>query len=322
MQLQFGSRLALIVGLVTATLPCAAHAQDWPAKQPVKVIVPFTAGSSTDISARVVFEQVGRQVGQTFVVENRAGAGTQIGSAFVAKSDPDGYTLLVNSTSHTAVQATYAKLAYHPADDFAGITPLANLPLVIIAPLKYKTMADLVAAGRAGSLNFGSAGAGSSGHLFLERFRTSAKMNATHVPFRGTPEGVTEIIAGRLDFYVAPVLNAVPFARDGKLTAVAVGSAKRADSMPEVPTTVEAGVANADYEFWVGALAPVKTPRAIVERLNREVLAALKLKEVSDKIANLGGAPMPMSPAEFDAFLRKDIALHVEIVKASGFKPQ
>lgn len=313
---------ALIAGLTILMQSGLCRAQDWPAKQPVKVIVPFTAGSSTDISARVVFEQVGRQVGQSFVVENRAGAGTQIGSTFVAKSDPDGYTLLVNSTSHTAVQATYVKLAYHPANDFAGITPLANLPLVIIAPLKYKTMADLVAAGRKDSLNFGSAGAGSSGHLFLERFRLSAKMNATHVPFRGTPEGVTEIIAGRLDFYVAPVLNAVPFARDGKLTAVAVGSAKRAVSMPDVPTTAEAGVPNADYEFWVGALAPVKTPRAIVERLNREVLAALKTKEVSNRIANLGGAPMPMSPAEFDTFLRKDIALHVEIVKASGFKPQ
>ena len=308
--------LALPPGLGTL------QAQEWPARQPVKVIVPFTAGSSTDISARVVFEQVGRQVGQSFVVENRTGAGTTIGSSFVAKSEPDGYTLLVNSTSHVAVQATIAKIGYHTADDFAGITPLANLPLVIIAPVKYKSMADLVAAGKKGSLNFGSAGAGSAGHLFLERFRLSAGMNATHVPFRGTPEGITEIIADRLDFFVAPVLNAVPFARDGKLTAVAMGSARRASSMPDVPTTTEAGVPNAGYEFWVGALAPAKTPRPIVERLNREILAAFKLKEIADKISNLGGEPMPMAPAQFDAFLRQQIALHVEIVKASGFKPQ
>ena len=315
------SRLGLFVaGAAVAAAP--ALAQDWPTRQPVKVIVPFTAGSSTDISARVVFEQVGRQVGQTFVVENRTGAGTTIGSSFVAKSDPDGYTLLVNSSSHAAVAATYAKLTYHPADDFAGITPLANLPIAIIAPLKYKTMADLVAAGRAGSLNFGSAGAGSAGHLVLERVRIAGMMNAVHIPFRGTPEGVTEILAGRIDFYVAPVLNTVPLFKDGKISALAVGSAKRASSLPQVPTTIEAGLPNSGYEFWVAALAPVKTPRAIVERLNREVLAALKLKDVEEKIENLGGEPMPMTPAAFDAFLRKEIAVNIDIVKVAGFKPQ
>ncbi len=297
-------------------------AQEWPAKQPVKVIVPFTAGSSTDIAARVVFEQVGRQVGQTFVVENRTGAGTTIGSGYVAKSEPDGYTILVNSSSHAAVAATYSKLSYNPADDFAGISPLANLPLTVIAPLKYKSMADLVAAGQKGSLNFGSAGAGSAGHLFLESVRIAGKMNAVHIPFRGTPEGVTEIIAGRLDFYVAPVLNAVPFVRDGKISALAVGSAKRAASMPEVPTTKEAGLENAGYEFWVAALVAVKTPRPLVERLNKEVLAALKMKAISDRIHTLGGEPMPMSAQEFDAFLRKEIAINQAIVKAAGFKPQ
>ena len=312
----------VVLAAAAVVLSGGAQAQEWPTKQPIKVVVPFTAGSSTDISARVVFEQVGRQVGQTVVVENRTGAGTTIGSGFVARADPDGYTILVNSTSHVAVQATYAKLSYHPADDFAGISPLANLPLVIIAPTRYKNMADLVAAGRSKSLNFGSAGAGSAGHLFLERFRLSAKMDATHVAFRGTPEGVTEIIADRLDFFTAPVLNAVPFVKDGKITAAAVGSAKRASSMPDIPTTSEAGVPNAGYEFWVGALVPVKTPRAIVDRINKEVLAALADKDVAGKIANLGGEPMPMTPAQFDKFLRDQIAVNIEVVKASGFKPQ
>ena len=315
-------RFSGVVLAAAVVLSGGAQAQEWPTKQPIKVVVPFTAGSSTDISARVVFEQVGRQVGQTVVVENRTGAGTTIGSGFVARADPDGYTILVNSTSHVAVQATYAKLSYHPADDFAGISPLANLPLVIIAPTRYKNMADLVAAGRSKSLNFGSAGAGSAGHLFLERFRLSAKMDATHVAFRGTPEGVTEIIADRLDFFTAPVLNAVPFVKDGKITAAAVGSAKRASSMPDIPTTSEAGVPNAGYEFWVGALVPVKTPRAIVDRINKEVLAALADKDVAGKIANLGGEPMPMTPAQFDKFLRDQIAVNIEVVKASGFKPQ
>jgi tripartite-type tricarboxylate transporter receptor subunit TctC len=311
---------ALVLGVTSGAAPVLA--QDWPKKQAIKVIVPFTAGSSTDISARVVFEQVGRQVGQTVVVENRVGAGTTIGSAFVAKSDPDGYTILVNSSSHAAVAATYAKLSYHPANDFAGISPLADLPISVIAPLKYKTMADLVAAGQKGSLNFGSAGAGSAGHLFLERVRLAGRMNAVHIAFRGTPEGVTEILAGRIDFYVAPVLNAVPLVNEGKISALAVGSAKRAKSMPQVPTTEQAGLKDAGYEFWVGALVPVKTPRAIVDRLNREVLAALNLPEIADRIEKLGGEPMPMTPAEFDAFSRKEIATNVAIVTAAGFKPQ
>lgn len=314
-------RLGLLAGMLCQAA-CGASAQEWPAKQPIKVIVPFTAGSSTDISARVVFEQVGRQIGQTFIVENRTGAGTTIGSAFVAKSDPDGYTLLVNSSSHAAVAATYAKTSYHPADDFAGVAMLANLPISVVAPLKYKTLADLVAAGQKGSLNFGSAGAGSAGHLFLERVRIAGKMNAVHIAFRGTPEGLTEILADRLDFYVAPVLNVVPLVQDGKLNALAVGSAKRARSMPQVPTTAEAGLANAGYEFWVIALAPVKTPRPIIDRLAGEVQKALALKEIEAKIEGLGGEPMPMAPLEVDAFLRKEIDVNIEIVKAAGFKPQ
>lgn len=315
-------RLILAATVQLVLLSGAAMAQDWPAKQPIKVIVPFTAGSSTDISARVVFDEVGKRIAQTFIVENRPGGGTTTASAAVAKSDPDGYTLLVNSTSHVAVAATYAKIGYSPTEDFAGISPLANLPITIIAPLKYKTLADLIAAGKKGSLNFGSAGAGSAGHLFLERVRIAGGMNAVHVPFRGTPEGVTEILADRLDFYVAPVLNAVPLFKDRKLSVLAVGSAMRASSIPDIPTVTEAGLKDAGYEFWVGALAPVKTPRPIVDRLNREVVSALKLKEITEKIATLGGVPMPMSPAEFDTFLRKETAINAEIVKASGFKPQ
>ena len=314
-------RWGLAVALAIAGA-CSAGAQEWPSKQPIKVIVPFTAGSSTDISARVVFDQVGKQIGQTFIVENRTGAGTTIGAGFVAKADPDGYTLLVNSSSQAAVAATYAKTSYHPADDFAGVAMLANLPISVVAPLKYKTLAELVAAGQKGSLNFGSAGAGSAGHLFLERVRIAGKMNAVHIAFRGTPEGLTEILADRLDFYVAPVLNVVPLVREGKMNALAVGSAKRARSMPEVPTTAEAGLANAGYEFWVIALAPVKTPRPVIDRLAGEVQKALSLKEIEAKIEGLGGEPMPMKPEEVDRFLRKEIDVNLEIVKAAGFKPQ
>jgi tripartite-type tricarboxylate transporter receptor subunit TctC len=316
----------IIWAIVSALLvaPALVRAQDWPALQPVKVVVPFTAGSATDIIARIVFEQVGKQVGQTFVVENRGGAGTTIGMAMVAKANPDGYTILVNSSSQVTVPSTYAKLPFDTAEDFVGVTSLANLPLVVAAPTKYKTLRDLIAAAKAkpGSINYGSAGAGSAGQMFMERLRLAAGYEGTHVPFRGTPEAISELIADRLDIYPAPVPSAISLAREGKISALAVSSPKRLASMPEVPTTTEAGVVNADYNFWAGVFVPAKTPRAIIERMHREIVAALALDELKDKIAKLGGEPNPMSPAEFGAFVRREIALNAEIVKASGFKPQ
>ena len=312
--------LAAIVFL----FPVAAAAQDWPAKQPIKIVVPFTAGSATDITARTVFEQVGRQVGQTFVVENRGGGGTTLGMAQAAKAEPDGYTMLVHSTSHVVVASTYPNLPFNVAEDFAAVSALANVPFVIAAATKHKTLKDMVAAGKApGSvIHYGSAGAGSSGHLFMERFRLAAGFPATHVPFRGTPEGMTEVIAGRIDMYPAPILNAIPLAKDGKVHALAVSTAKRAPLMPDVATVAEAGLPNAEYNFWVGAFLPAKTPRPIVDRLNKEILAALKVQSVADKIIALGGDPMPMSSAEFDKFVRSEIAINAEIVKASGYQPQ
>jgi len=304
--------------------PFATQAQEWPAKQPVKIVVPFTAGSATDITARTVFEQVGRQVGQTFVVENRGGAGTTLGMAQVAKSDPDGYTMLVHSTSHVVVASTYPNLTFNVAEDFAAVSALADVPFVIASATKYKTLKDMIDAGKKpGSvIHYGSAGAGSSGHLVMERFRLAAGFPATHVPFRGTPEGMTEVIAGRIDTYPAPAVNAVPLSKDGKVSALAVSSAKRLPLMPDVPTVAEAGLPGAEYNFWIGAFLPAKTAKPIVERLNREIVAALKVQAVADKIIALGGAPMPMTPGAFDAFVRKEIAVNAEIVKASGYKPQ
>ena len=316
----------LFIRALTACLliaPAAAAAQDWPARQTVRIVVPFTAGSATDITARTVFEQVGKQTGQTFVIENRGGAGTTIGSGLVAKAEPDGYTLLVNSTSHVVVASTYPSLPFNVAEDFAAVTALASIPFVVTTNPKYQTVKALVDAGsKPGSaILYGSAGAGSSGHLFMERFRLAAGFAATHVPFRGTPEGMTELIAGRVDLYPSPILNAIPLANDGKVIALAVSSPKRAPLLPNVPTLAEAGLPNADYNFWVGAFAPAKIPKPIIDRLNREIVAALKVKEVADKIVALGGDPSPMTPAEFDAFVRKEIAINAEIVKASGYKP-
>jgi len=316
--------LVRILALILILTPLAAQAQDWPSKEPIKIIVPFSAGSATDIVARLVFEQVGSRIGQTFVVENRGGAGTTLGSAMVAKADPDGYTLLVNSTSHVVVASTYAHLPYSVANDFAGISNLADIPFVIATSTKYNTLSDLVAAGKkpGGNVLYGSAGIGSSGQLFMERLCLAAGFSATHVPFRGTPEGMTELIAGRLDVYPAPALNALPLAQDGKIHVLAISATKRLPLMPDVPTLAEAGVPNALYNFWIGAFAPARTPKPIVERLNREVVATLGRKDIADKIRALGGEPAPMTPAEFDAFVRKEIAINAEIVKASGYKPE
>jgi tripartite-type tricarboxylate transporter receptor subunit TctC len=298
-------------------------AQDWPTKQPIKIVVPFTAGSATDITARTVFDQVGRQVGQTFVVENRGGAGTTLGSAVVAKANPDGYTLLVNSTSHVVVASTYAKLPFSVAEDFVAVGGLADIPFVVTTPPRYKTLKDLIDAGKkpGSAILYGSAGAGSSGHLFMDLLSRSAGFPASHVPFRGTPEGMTELIAGRLDIYAAPALNAISLARAGKISSLAVSSRKRLPLMPDVLTLAESGLPAAEYLFWVGAFAPAKTPKPIVDRLNREIVAALGVKEIAEKIVALGGVPMPMTPAAFDAFVRKEIAVNAEIVKASGYRP-
>ena len=304
--------------------PVVTAAQEWPTRQPIKIVVPFTAGSATDITARTVFDQVGKQIGQNFVVENRGGSGTTLGSAMVAKADPDGYTLLANSTSHVVVASTYLKLSFNVAEDFAGISALADMPFVVSTATKYKTMKDVIDAGKkpGAVILYGSNGPGSSGHLFMERLRLSAGYPVTHVPFRGTPEAMTEVIAGRIDMFPAPALNAISLAKEGKVSSLAVSSPKRLPLMPDVPTLAESGLPDAQYQFWVGAFAPAKTPKAIVERLNREVVAALKVKDVADKIVALGGSPMPMTPAEFDAFVRKEIAINAEIVKASGYEPQ
>ena len=311
------------LALLLSFSPVAASAQDWPTKQPIKIVVPFTAGSATDIAGRIVFEQVGKQIGQNFVFENRGGAGTTLGAAMAAKSDPDGYTLLVNSTSQVVVASTYAKLPYSVADDFIPISGLADIPFVVSTTTQYKSMKDVIAAGsKPGGIFYGTNGPGSSGHLFMEALRLAAGYPITHVPFRGTVEAMTEVIAGRIDMFPAPALNAINLTKEGKVSSLAVSSPKRLGLMPDVATLAEIGLPKAQYQFWVGAFAPAKTPKPIIERLNREVVAALHVKETADRIIALGGNPMPMTPAEFDAFVRKEIALNAEIVKASGYEPQ
>ena len=240
--------------------------------------MPFSPGSATDLLPRTVFEHVAAKVGQTFIIENRPGGGGAMGVSAVAKADPDGYTVLVHSNALVTAPAIQS-MPYDPVQDFAGVTPLGNVPLVlVISPDKnIKTLKELVAAAKAkpGSINYAAAGIGTPPHLTTERFRLAAQFEGQVVPFKGAPEALTEVLTGRVDFYFCPIIPAMPFIRDGKLLALAVSSSKRATALPDVPTTVEAGFPNSDFDFWIGMVVPKKTPRDIVARMHQETVNGL-----------------------------------------------
>jgi len=301
-----------------------ASAQGWPSK-PVRIIVPVTAGSATDVTARVVADHLAQQFGQPFVVENRTGAGGTTGMGYVAKSvEPDGYTILVHSAAFVIQPATFPNLGYDSGKDFAGVTLLGNAPLVMIAsPAKYKTLKELVTAAKAqqNAVNYATVGYGAAAHLTAERLRLAAGFEAQQIPFRGAPEAINEVLAQRVDFFFSPALAAVPLIRDGKLNALAVSSSRRALSLPEVPTTIEAGYPNSDYNFWIGMWVPVKTPRDIIDRLYQETAKVLAMPSVQEKLTGLGNEPAKMTPAEFDKFFQDEIALNGALVKAAGIKP-
>jgi tripartite-type tricarboxylate transporter receptor subunit TctC len=301
-------------------LPSRALADAWPSEKVIRAVVPFGPGSTIDIIGRVVLDPLSSALGQTIVVENRGGAGGSIGSAIVAKSDPDGYTLLINASAHTAAPAVYPNLTYDPSKDFAGVAVFGVVPNVsLIAPSKgIKSAAELVARAKAGAMTFASAGVGSATHWAAERFLLSAGVKATHVPFSGGPAALTEVMTGRVDFCFIGISSAMPFIADGRLLPLAVGTLKRSPALPNVPTTVELGFADSDYTFWNGTLAPAKTPRPIVERLHAEIGKALALPAVQEKLAAQGVEPMPLSPQEFDAMIAKEIASNVKLVKAAG----
>ena len=306
---------------------CGANpiaAQDWPMRQPIRIISPASAGSTSDIMARIVFEHVGQQLGQTVVVENHGGAGTTTGMAAVAKSPPDGYTILVNSTSYVVVASTYAKLPYNPYEDMVGIALLAHFPFVVATSRTYKNLADLVAAGRLqpSPLTSASLGIGSSGHLAIERLLHAAQFQATVVPFRGAPEAVAELAAGRLDMYAGVLPNVLELAKAGEINLVGVMSRKRSALIPDVPTTIEAGYPDSDYNFWMGSYLPAKTPRPIIERLNAEVAKALQDEGLKTKIRQLGGEVETMSVDQFNAFIAKERAINAGIVKLIGYQPR
>ena len=311
--------LALLV-LVAAT---PAAADSWPAK-PIKAVVPFGAGSATDIIPRIVFEQLQQQLGQSIVVESRGGAGGTIGALQVVKSDPDGYTWLVHSSAHTVAPALYPNLPFNAETDLVPMSMIGSAPnVLIISPSKgIKTIDDFVAYGRAnpGKLNFASLGVGSAVHMSAERFRASAGYDATHIPFKGGAEALTEVIAGRVDYYFCPIATALPHIREGKLLALAVSSRTRAPQLPDVPTTLEAGFPDSDYTLWVGILGPAGTSKAVTDKLNAEMKKALASPILKEKLDKIGVQTMPMTPEEFGALIKSELKTYGDFVKKSGMK--
>jgi tripartite-type tricarboxylate transporter receptor subunit TctC len=308
--------------LAAPALLRGAAAQAWPAARPIRAICPFTAGSTIDILGRIITDPLSQALGQTIVVENRGGAGGSIGSAAVARAEPDGYTLLINASAHTAAPAAYPNISYDPAKDFAGVAMIGVVPnVLLIAPSKnIRSAKELAERAKAGDMSYASAGVGSATHWAAERFRLSAGFKATHVPFRGGPDALTEVMTGRVDFMCVGTSSGMPFIRDGKLVPLAVTTQKRSAALPEVPTTLELGFADSDYTFWNGLLAPAQTPRPIIERLHGEISRILEQPTVKERLGPQGVEPLPLAPAEFDALMRREIASNLALAKAAGLK--
>ncbi|HSQ05943.1 MAG TPA: tripartite tricarboxylate transporter substrate binding protein [Burkholderiales bacterium] len=295
----------------------------YPSK-PIRVVVPFTAGSATDIMARIIGPKMAETWGQQVVVDNRPSAGGIIGGSIVANAAPDGHTIMVASAVFAGSAALFKKLPYDPLKDFRGITQLASTPFVLVVSpaLGVKSVKELIELARQkpGQLNFGSSGLGGGTHYAGERFRLAAKIDAVHVPYKGTPEAQNDTIAGRLQFMMTPVLSSVPLIRTGKLLALAVSTPQRAVSLSDVPTLAEVGLPDGESDGWYGAFAPAKTPDAIVNTLAREIDRILGLPEIRDKITAQGVVIKATPPDVFDRMVRDEILLRRKIFGASGAK--
>ena len=315
----------LIGGMLCAMAAFAVNAQNFPTK-PVHMYIGFPAGTSTDILARLLAQRLGDLWGQNVVADNRSGAGSSIAAAAVAKANPDGYTLLFNSSAQSINPALYARLPYDTLKDFVEIAMVASQPnvLVVNPSSSIKSVADLIAEAKAkpGQLNFGSAGVGTGTHLNLEKFKLATGIDIAHVPYKGTPEVVTDIIGGRTTGYFAPITAALPFVQNGRLRALAVSSAKRSAQLPNVPTIAESGVKGFDFLLWFGVWGPSGMPPALVNRIARDINTVLASAELKEQFAKASTEPFVMTTPEFAKFVRKEIDENGRIIKAAGIQPQ
>ena len=314
----------LVVG---ASLLCAAVAagqEAFPSK-PLRILVTLSAGSQVDFLARVIGQKLSEFLGQQVIVENRPGAGGTIATAAVASANPDGYTLLMAAPGHAINQSLYARLPYR-LQDLTGVALVARVPSVLVVPpsLGITTLAGLTARARSkpGSLNFGSPGVGSGGHLAAEQYKLAAQLDMVHVPYKGTPEALNDAISGRIDLFFAPLGAALPAIKDGRLKALAVTTAARSPALPDTPTMIEAGQPAFENDFWYGLLAPAGTPKPILERLAAEVEKALEAADVEQRLAAQGAVPSYLGPARFDAFIAAEVEKFAVLVKQSGAKAE
>ena len=314
-----------LLGFFLALFASAAVAQSYPAK-PVRLVVAFTPGSSTDIIGRAVAAKLQETWGQPVVVENRAGAGGTVGSEFVLRSDPDGYTLLANSSAHAANPGMYKELRYDTMRDFVNLALLGGGPNVLMVGPEtgWKTLKDFVDAAKKtpGKLNFSSAGMGSGTHFNLEKLKLAAGIDVQHVPYKGTPEAIGDTIAGRVCCYWAPLNAALPHVNGGKAVALAVSSAQRSPLLPNVPSVAEQGYAGFDYTLWVGLWGPAKMPADVAAKINKDVNAALASADLRERLTKLGTVPGNLTIPQFTEFVRKEIEETKTILQAAGIKPQ
>jgi len=318
-----------VLALLCVSPASAATAKDDPAvtypNRPVRVIVPFTPGGQPDIFARMIGEKLTQSLGQQIVVDNRAGAGGMTGSKTVAEATPDGYTLLSNSASHSIAPAV-RKLPYDVIRDFAGISMLYNAAYLLVVPpaLAVKTTQELVALAKAkpGQLNFASAGVGSGTHFAAEMFKYAAKIDIVHVAYKGIPEAITDTMANRVQLFMAPLASSTGLVKEGKLRALGATSPVRLPLNPEIPTIAEAGFPGFRWDSWGALFAPAKTPRAIVNRLNREVVSILNQPDIQKRMRALGAEPAPTTPAELDKHVAQELAMVFKLAKAAGLEPQ
>jgi tripartite-type tricarboxylate transporter receptor subunit TctC len=315
------TRLGLFAALFTAAT--LSLAQNYPTR-PVRLIVGFPPGGAVDLLARITAPRLGEKWGQQVVVDNRPGAGSRIAAEIAAKAAPDGYTLLMITSSHAVGAGLYGKLAYHPVDSFAAVTLVGSTPLVVLThpSLPVKSVKDLIALAKArpGQLNFGSSGTGGITHLAGELFKGMTGINIVHVPYKGTGPAFTDFIAGQVELMFPALPGALPHVKAGRVRAVAMSSAKRSPALPAVPTVVEAGVAGYEVTNWYGLLAPAGTDAKIVGRLHDEFAAVLTMSDVAEAFARAGAEPLSSMPRDFEAYLRSEVARWTKVIKDAGVK--
>lgn len=312
--------LLLVIPAAIAQTP-----QKYPSR-PIRLVLPFPPGGSTDIVARMVGQKITESLGQQVVVDNRPGGAGNVAAEYVARSAPDGYTLFQVNVANTISATLYPKLNYSLIGDFVAITQLATTPYVVLAhpSVPAKSVRELIAVARSrpGTLNYASAGSGSATHLSGELLKSMAGVAIVHVPYKGTGPALTAVLSGEVDFYFAAVPAAAPFAKTGRLRALAVTSAKRASLMPDVPTIAENGLKGYDTGTWHGVLAPAATPREVVQLLSAEIMKILRMPDVREKLIGQGLEPVGDTPEQFGAFIRAEIEKWARVVKASGARPE